>query len=151
MSTRKPSPRKPARRSDGRHAPRSSRPDTRQRGAGRTRAIDPATALPLLSDPPPAAIRSYERTFEVVLRDEVQKSRDVVLAYSRAAVATWDVAYLPPHHAEAARLRVLDRSGLPRRRGCGTQAEADQTRKKVLEVPRPRAIRDEHPRRSGKR
>lgn len=150
-TTHKHHPRKPARRSDGRHAPRSSRPDTRQRGAGRTRAVDPATALPALSDPDPAAIRSYERTFEEVLRSEVEKTRDPVLSFSRAALATWDVAFLPPHHAEAARLRVLNRSGLPRARGCGTQAESDQTRKRVLDVPRPRAIAGEHPRRSGKR
>ena len=116
-----------------------------------SRIPDPAEVLPTLDAPPPAAIRSYERTFEAVLREEVDRARDPVLAFSRAAQATWDVSFLPPHHAEAARLRVLDRSGLPRARGCGTQAESDQTRSAVLEIPRPRAVEGEHPRRSGKR
>lgn len=118
----------------------------------RSRVPDPAEVLPTLDDPTPTAIRSYERTFEEVLRSEVDKVRDPVLAFSRAAQATWDVSFLPPHHAEAARLRVLDRSGLPRLRGCGTQAELDQARSAVLpEIPRPRAVKGERVRRGGTR
>lgn len=116
----------------------------------RSRIPNPAEVLGPLDRPEDAAVRSYERTFEAVLREEVEKSRDPILAFSRAASSTWDVSFLPPHDAEAARLRVLDRSGLPRMRGgwqARTHADHDGD---DLDVPHAPA-RSDRVRRGGSR
>lgn len=112
---------------------------------------------------PPGAREAYARRFRSRLLEEVERIGTVdaaalVLAHSRAALATWKGSGLHPVDAEHVRLEVLAEGraslGVEAVRGAaeiGPWGDLVEHAPGETSVPRGRAVEGERPRRGGRR
>jgi hypothetical protein len=157
-------------REPGRKGPRDSRPprgrdaarrSTSPRRMGPARPVRPEEALDPL-DSSTRDVDSYGRTFRLFLEDGLDSlpahAGGVTLAYSRAALRTYDTTALAPHKAEEVRLDVLtavcEERGLDRARGALSRDVFEsevRDQREAVRVPRPRGVERFRPRNSGTR